>query len=420
MEGAPSGYARLDAEYLLRIRPFLNDAESRVYEALVLTCDGWSRPTSSAAIASITKLHLDSVRKAFRSLERLCLIRADWTGSPTSPQAQRRVQIVREYGAALEALCSVGRRSSNETNAADDHAVLDEGRRSDGAPAETDRGEGAPGARPAGEQSAALGGAIQSTSAEAPETLGPPVQSNEPRPMPFSTARGPATQRLWLQRPRAPTTLAPPAQRLWVGQPRDSGSSDPDPSLARSSRSDPDLPPSLPPLPAPAAARAAQAITGEQATEEGGRNRLVPDELVTLCRKLWTTNVTRKAARRYLAPLLRVGTPVATREEVERYLRTCAETSRVRRANFPIAAACMPEEFADWLERSRRVRLVPPARASPARAAPTTSPHTLTLGEIGDRAQFCARLARTEPEPTETSSEPIITPQPQHQERATT
>ena len=40
------GFIRLDAEYLLRVRPRLGDAEGRVYEALVL-CDGWERGSGS-------------------------------------------------------------------------------------------------------------------------------------------------------------------------------------------------------------------------------------------------------------------------------------------------------------------------------------------------------------------------------------
>jgi len=61
----------------------------------------------------------------------------------------------------------------------------------------------------------------------------------------------------------------------------------------------------------------------------------------------------------------------------------------------------MPEEFADWLERSRRLRLLPPARASPTGSPPAPSDaDALTLAELGERAkQFCTRLARTEPEP---------------------
>lgn len=112
-----------------------------------------------------------------------------------------------------------------------------------------------------------------------------------------------------------------------------------------------------------------------------------------LCRKLWTTNVTQKAARRYLGPLLRVGVPVATHDELERYLHTCADSPRVRRANFPIAAACMPEEFADWLKRSRRVPLVRPARVAMKPAETSALPDALTVGELGDRAkEFCVRL----------------------------
>lgn len=59
-----AGYVRIDAEYLLQIRPHLTDREARVYEAVVLLCDGWDLPTTTPSIASVTRLHIDHVRKA--------------------------------------------------------------------------------------------------------------------------------------------------------------------------------------------------------------------------------------------------------------------------------------------------------------------------------------------------------------------
>ncbi len=103
------GYARLDADYLMQVRPHLTDREARVYEAVVLQCDGWDRPVATASIAAITRLHIDHVRKAMRSLETLNLIRCTWHGSPTSPSAQRSIVILRDYPAVVRALRAMGR-----------------------------------------------------------------------------------------------------------------------------------------------------------------------------------------------------------------------------------------------------------------------------------------------------------------------
>ena len=117
----------------------------------------------------------------------------------------------------------------------------------------------------------------------------------------------------------------------------------------------------------------------------------VPDGLVALVRSLWGTDVSHKGARRYIGALFAVGDPPATADEISRYLRWSANSSRVKRAKFPVAVACMPEEFADWLQRFRKLRVVtstaPPSRpAAPAAGA-------LSLAELGSRAaQLSAQL----------------------------
>src|SRR6266566_3046426 len=104
-----AGYVRLDAEYLVHVRPHLTDREARVYEAVILLCDGWDRPTSTASIASITRLHIDHVRKAMRSLEQLKLIGCAWQGARTSPNGHRSVVILRDHTATLRAMRGMGR-----------------------------------------------------------------------------------------------------------------------------------------------------------------------------------------------------------------------------------------------------------------------------------------------------------------------
>ena len=128
-------------------------------------------------------------------------------------------------------------------------------------------------------------------------------------------------------------------------------------------------------------------------------SRVVPEELVELARTLWTTEVTYKAARRYLGGLLAVGTPLPTTDEVAWYLRASAKSARVQRARFPIAVACMPEEFADWLTRYRRMKSLrtasaPAAPPSAARASDAEGA-SLCGRDLAERAkEFCRRLSQ--------------------------
>jgi hypothetical protein len=299
-------YVRLDAEYLVRIRPYLTDRESRVYEAVILECDGWARPTNAAVIASITRIHVDNVRKAIRALEKLCLIRSHWIGAPTSPLAQRAIEIVREYGTTIAILGALGRIT--------------------------------------------------------PETLG--------RNSPETLGRN------------GPKTL---------------GRNDPA-HLTRSDL-DPPFPPSIPSRPPTRALAAGRPKKG--GSEHPQASPSIPDELVALCRKLWTTNVTKKGARRYLSQILGVGSPPPTVEEVARYLRSCAKSARVRSSRFPISTACMPEEFEEWLDGTRRLRLVPAPQ--PPSSEPGTS--VLTAAELAERAkELCLRLGGS----TSREAQPII------------
>jgi len=300
---ASDGFVRLDREYILAVRPHLTDRESRVYEAILLECDGWSRPTNAAEIAGITRLHIDHVRKAVRFLEAAGLIQGHWVGNPTSPYAKRSFSIIRTYGEVLAKLRALG-RIGPET-----------------------RGQNSP----------------QTVGQIGPETLG---QTS----------------------PETVGQIGPP-------HPRSRSSLDP-------SRSLPSSPSPSPPDVRPGIASTSQR-EGTKETDDGS----VPEELVELARTLWSTDVTKKAARRYLAPLLRIGEPIATPDELKRFLRSAAKSSRVQRAKFPISAACMPEEFEDWLRRARNVRLLvrqdAPQRDAGERALP--------LAEIAHRSAAYAR-----------------------------
>jgi hypothetical protein len=297
------GFVRLDREYIVTVRPHLTDRESRVYEAILLECDGWNRPTNAAELAGITRLHIDHVRKAVRFLEGAGLIHGHWVGSPTSPYAKRSFTIVRKYGEVLAKLQALG-RIGPET-----------------------RGRNSP----------------ETVGQIGPEALG----QNSPE----TVGRiGPAHLR---------------------------------------SRSSLDRSRSLPSSPSPSApgVKPGVASAGQrEGTKEGGDGS-VPEELVDLARVLWSTDVTKKAARRYLAPLLRIGEPIATPDELKRFLRSAAKLSRVQRARFPISAACMPEEFEDWLRRARNVRLLVRHDASEQDARERALP----LPEIAHRSAAYAR-----------------------------
>ena len=329
-----NGFVRLDREYIVAIRPHLSDRESRVYEAILLECDGWNRPTNAAELAGIARLHIDHVRKAIRFLEAAGLIVGQWVGSPTSPYAKRSFLIVRTYGGALAKLRALG-RISPET-----------------------RGRNGP----------------ETVDRIGPETLG--------QDSPETVGRnGPGHLR---------------------------------------SRSSPDRSRSLPSP--PAAARSGPSVVSAGArggTKEDDGNS-VSEELVELARSLWSTDVTKKGARRYLAPLLRIGEPSATLDELRRYLRAAAKSARVQRAKFPIAAACMPEEFEDWLRRARNVRLLvrrdEPDRAdrksalSPIEIAQRSAAYarSLAAGDGGpSRSPRAQRAERSSRMPNSTSAVPV-------------
>ncbi len=325
-----TGYARLDADYLVQVRPHLTDREARVYEAVILLCDGWDRPTTTASVASITRLHIDHVRKAMRSLEQLKLIDCTWRGARTSPNGHRSVVILRDHAATLEVMRALGRIGPEL------------------------------GGRPLAETARALG-------------------RNSPELAAAMGRNGPKT----LGR-NGPKTLGQIGPKT-LGQigPEHLTRSDPDPSI----------PPSRPSL----AASEPESPDADRERGREGSERLdeVPLDLIELCRDLWNSNeVPLRAARRYLAKLLPVGHPTASATEIARYLRAVAKSHRVQTAGCPIAVACMPEEFAGWLERHRTQQQARPARASPGR--PEVS---LSRQELGRRsAAFTAQLARCLPD----------------------
>ena len=297
-----ASYVRLDADYLVHVRPHLTDREARVYEAVILACDGWDRPTTTAAIASITRLHVDHVRKAMRSLEQFALIACKWHGARTSPNAQRSMVILRDYAAAVRALQAQGRIGPEQ------------------------------------------GPVVNGDATTAPGQIGPKsLGRNSPELRPAQGRNGPKTLGQI-----SPETLGQIGPEHLISR------SDPDPSIP------PSQPSHAAEAPEPACAEVGPAREGGAGVEA------VPSELVELCRGLWgAEELPIKAARRYLARLIPVGAPRASGTEIAGYLRVVAKTHRVKTAGCPIAVACMPEEFGLWLERRRTARVAQPSRASP-------------------------------------------------------
>ncbi len=158
----------------------------------------------------------------------------------------------------------------------------------------------------------------------------------------------------------------------------------------------------------------AKAETERHAAEVPAVNasaELADDEgLVNLARSLWN-DVTFKAARRYVGRLLALGDPPATGAEVARYLQWSAKTRRVQSARFPIAVACMAEEFEDWLKRYRRMRALPGGAGGATSSAVTPPPlpesSALTSRDLEARARaFCDSLGgRAGPASTSASEE---------------
>ncbi len=92
------------------MRPLVRESEARVYEALILECDGWDRPTSVPVIASVTGLHLETVRKSIQALKRL-RERHTANYAKESPQEHAMVaELIRRTGEAWLGGQLAGRR----------------------------------------------------------------------------------------------------------------------------------------------------------------------------------------------------------------------------------------------------------------------------------------------------------------------
>ena len=400
------GFIRLDAEYLVRIRPWLGDAEARVYEVLVLLCDGWERPTNASVIASTTTLCVDTVRRAIQRLEKIGLVRTTWVSSRTSPLGGRRFTIVREYDFAERALRATtpgndGGGPRLPTPRSGDSRSYDH---------ETpDRGVGSlltrsprsisPDPSLALRAKPLVRGEHADAGKEGREAiepaLKPSVEANAERDGRDASRAHPCASRvLASDEPLEHGALraAEPAgeQASPVATSPSEG-----PTTSPSAVSPNAISPkaTLEPLPAAPADRDGT----QQAAANPVASPVVAEELVELARTLWTTDVTYKAARRYLGRLLVVGEPRPTTDEVARYLRLSAKSARLQRAKFPIAVACMPEEFADWLTRYRRMKSLPPAstRTDPGSASRTSDASQAALcgQDLAERAkQFCRQL----------------------------
>ena len=319
-------YARFDEEYLLEVRPHLTDGEARVYELLVLRCDGWDRPVAPGDIAELAGMHVDTARRFMRRLEHLGLIRSHWHGPPKSAASGRTIEIVRDYTHTREAL----RRTNGRHTEKPAYRIV--------------RSHGMGSQDPMSWDPAIPSHLIARSDPDLPS-----LPSREPGTSPrvsASTAmeRGTGTKNTDTREER-------PGDRPSTEPARDE----------------------LTPTPAASA---------------------VPQDLVALARQLWGPDVAFKAAHRYLGRLLAIGKPPASVEEIARYLKWAAKSSRVQRARFPISVACMPEECADWLRRYRQLRVVP-STAPPPQPNPIA---VLTLSELGRRAEeLCAQLASIQP-----------------------
>ena len=394
-------FIRLDAEYLLRVRPLLGDAETRVYEAIVFKCDGWNQPTSSLTIAEITGLHVGTVRRTIQRLEEVGLVRGTWVASRTSPHGQRRFKIVREYDGAVIAL----RRSemSADVESARPHANVSR----DGPANDHECRDGTIAtvliAKSASSTSDA---AIPSNARAKPVVRRAHTVLNGGGESPAETA---ACSDVDLGREEPQTCDATKGNTEAI---------ETDINKVRGSRkmqtaeSSPGSKESVDTYGMPRGSKKADDVSSlqpfsnsmvEQASSARTLEEPVPNELVELARSLWSTDVSHKAARRYIGQVIGIGEPVATTDEVVRYLQWSAATARVQRARFPIAVACMPEEFGDWLTRYRRFRAVRCAANSIDKAQGRfgvqngdAMPKALGGTELARRAEeFCRRLGLT-------------------------
>ncbi len=393
----PGGFARLDAEYILRVRPLLGDAEARVYEALVLKCDGWDGSTSALTIAEITGLHCGTVRRTIQRLEEVGLVRGSWVASRTSPHGQRRFTIVREYDKVVAEL----RRSEGPGDASVEK--LDT----------------------RGSQDSQSYDHESCDRTMHPLLIARSAKSNpDPSlPLPDGARAKPVVRRATLTRDGGREAVDEPGAsdhhpQRDEGRSREAGTVGPEPVEAATTtigerytkatvesctehatgRKEDDGA-NLMSVACPATRTERIASVGA-AVSGGGRGEASLNELVILARELWSTDVSQKAAQRYIGQLIGIGEPAATHEELRRYLAWSATTNRVQRARFPIAVACMPEEFSDWLVRYRRMRCIPATRAprdAPAvgAASDTGQVRTALSGpELVRRAEaFCRRLA---------------------------
>ncbi len=393
-------FVQLGVAYLRQVRPLLTPAESKVYEELIIECDGWDRPTRSPDVARATGLHAETVRRAIRELARVGLVRRRWLSPPTSPHGLQAIEIVREYEAALSMLAARRARSSKHEGEepiarADDnhlarrmtpdsadgsHLIARSFSRSNPDPSflpsfhaasPAQLSDSTEGATQVGD--ATLGQEIGDRPGDPEGNRSPSVRVEEAgvRCLPPAAAAVPPPH------PEAVEETAPEPTTC-------SGSGD-----AFSRERPAEVQHEQQPERRSVVPSAAGAITNPALSDSA---RPVPEELALLVRSLFGTDVAFKAARRYVGALLAIGAPPATVDEVSRYLKFSAKTERVKRARFPAAVACMPEEFADWLVRFRRLRVLP----TTAPPGPSLRPiaRALSTAELGERASdLCARLA---------------------------
>ncbi len=109
-------FAVFEASYLRRLRPLLASRQFRAYEETVLACDGWVRQTTNHELAAGAGMHPETMRKSLRDLERIGLIRRTFVRGRTSPLGLQRIEIVRDFDAAIAKLQALREQQTARTD----------------------------------------------------------------------------------------------------------------------------------------------------------------------------------------------------------------------------------------------------------------------------------------------------------------
>jgi hypothetical protein len=108
-------FAMIDREFLVTIAPLLTNRQHRVYERLVLECDGWDRPITATDLADMLGLDAGNVRKDIRFLEAIGLIKRIFVGEQHG-HGGWTCQILRDYAVARAALDARAERRAGQVS----------------------------------------------------------------------------------------------------------------------------------------------------------------------------------------------------------------------------------------------------------------------------------------------------------------